>query len=120
VQLRPRQVVTAFGLIRCGFGVAFLLAPRRLARGEDLLMTRSFAVRELVLGVGGLRAAPEDAGDWARLGALVDAGDAAAAAAAVSRRVPLGRMALLTALGGLAVEGWAARELHRSPGPARA
>jgi hypothetical protein len=107
----PRQVVTAFGAIRCGFGVAFLLAPGKLARGDDLLITRSFAVRELVIGIGGLRASHAGAADWARLGALVDAGDAAAATAAVARRVPLGIPALLTALGGLAVEAWAARQL---------
>lgn len=108
----PRQVVTLFGVIRCGFGVAFLVAPRRLARGDDVLMTRSFAVRELVLGVGGLRASPATTRDWARLGALVDAGDAAAAAVAARNRVPLSRMALLTALGGLAAEGWAAQRLQ--------
>jgi hypothetical protein len=107
----PRQAVTAFGALRIGLGVAFLAAPRRLSRGEDVLMTRGFAVRELVLGMGGVMGVSRGASDWARLGALVDLGDAAAAAIAMRRRVPMASLALLAALGGLAVETWAFREL---------
>ena len=74
-------------------------------------MTRGFAVRELVLGIGGVIGAARNASDWARLGALVDMGDAASAAIAVRRRVPMAAPALLAAVGGLAVETWALREL---------
>jgi hypothetical protein len=111
VNLAPKQIVTALGAARIGLGVAFLAAPRRLSRGEDVLMTRGFAVRELVLGIGGVMGAARDASDWARLGALVDLGDAAAAAIAVRRRVPMAAFSLLAALGGLAAETWAFREL---------
>src|SRR3954451_12818864 len=111
MRLSPLGVVKAFAVVRCGFGVAFLVAPGRLARGEDLLITRSFAVRELVIGVGGIQSDASAAAEWARLGSLVDAGDAVAAGLAVARRVPFGVPALVTALGGLALEGWAARRL---------
>jgi hypothetical protein len=111
VKLAPRQAVTAFGALRIGLGVAFLSAPRLLSRGEDVLMTRGFAVRELVLGIGGVMGAARAGSDWARLGALVDMGDAATAAIAVRRRFPMAAPALLAALGGLAVETWAFREL---------
>jgi hypothetical protein len=111
VKLAPRQAVIALGALRIGLGVAFLAAPRRLSRGEDVLMTQGFAVRELVLGIGGVMGATRGASDWARLGALVDLGDAATAAIAVRRRVPMATPALLAALGGLAVETWAFREL---------
>jgi hypothetical protein len=57
--------------------------------------------------MGGARGASE----WARLGALVDLGDAASAAIAVRRRVPMAALPLLAALGGLAAEAWAFREL---------
>jgi hypothetical protein len=111
VNLAPRQAITALGALRIGLGVAFLAAPRRLSRGEDVLMTRGFAVRELVLGIGGVMGAARGASEWARLGALVDLGDAASAAIAVRRRVPMAALGLLAALGGLAAETWAFREL---------
>jgi hypothetical protein len=111
MNLAPRQAVTAFGALRIGLGVAFLAAPRRLSRGEDVLMSRGFAVRELVLGIGAVMGGARGASDWARLGALVDLGDAASAAIAVRHRVPMAAPALLAALGGLAVETWAFREL---------
>ncbi len=47
MSVSARGVVTGFGALRIGFGFALLLAPRRLSGGEDVLMTRSFAVREL-------------------------------------------------------------------------
>ncbi len=111
MSVSTRGVVTGFGALRIGFGVALLLAPRRLSRGEDVLMTRSFAVRDLVLGVGGVTDAARAASVWARLGVLVDAGDAASAAIAVRRKVPLATWALLAAVGGLAAETWALRQL---------
>jgi hypothetical protein len=72
-------------------------------------MTRSFAVRELVLGIGGVTGARSAPTLWAGLGALVDGGDAVSAAIAVKRKVPQARLALLTAVGGLAAETWALR-----------
>jgi hypothetical protein len=111
VKLAPRQAVTTLGALRIGLGVAFWAAPRLLSRGEDVLMTRGFAVRELVLGIGGVMGAARGASDWALLGALVDMGDAASAAVAIRRRVPMATPAFLAALGGLAVEAWAFREL---------
>ena len=109
--LAPPHVVTGFGVVRVGLGIAFLVAPERLSRSEAL-MTRSFAVRELVLGVGGVARAGSGTAEWAQLGALVDLGDALAAAAAVLRRVPGATPALLAALGGLAAETWAHRNAH--------
>jgi hypothetical protein len=115
--LAPKQTVTAFGALRIGLGIVFLAAPRRLSRGEDVLMTRGFAVRELVLGIGGVMGAAGNASEWARLGALVDLGDAATAAIAVRRRVPMAAPSLLAALGGLAAEAWAFRTMT-APGAA--
>ena len=112
---RARQVITGFAALRIGLGVAFLVAPRRLSRGEDVLMTRSFAVRELALGIGGMTGATAAPAVWAGLGALVDAGDAVSAAIAVRRNVPRAGWALLTAVGGLAAEAWALRVLTTEP-----
>ncbi|HEY8763948.1 MAG TPA: hypothetical protein VIM18_07155, partial [Solirubrobacteraceae bacterium] len=81
-----KAVVGALAATRVAIGVAFVLAPGRLAPGsaatdDDTLMTRSFAVREVVLGVGGLVAVaraehhPSDVRLWAGLGALTDGGD---------------------------------------------
>jgi hypothetical protein len=111
VSVRSRQVITGFGALRIGLGVAFLVAPRRLSRGDDVLMTRSFAVRELALGIGGVTGATSAPSVWAGLGTLVDGGDAVSAASAVRRKVPLARWALLSAIGGLAAEAWALRLL---------
>ncbi len=82
-------------------------------------MTRSFAVREITLGVGGLiatsggGASPSPVRLWAGLGALTDAGDLAAALAEVRRGEPAAVPALLAA-GGLLTEGWALRASIRS------
>jgi hypothetical protein len=76
-------------------------------------MTRSFAVREMVLGVGGLLAvfgaamSPSGVRVWAGLGALTDAGDLAAALAGVRRREPSARVSALVAATGLGAELWA-------------
>jgi hypothetical protein len=116
-KMSPRLVVGAFAAIRLSIGVAFALAPDRLGGGSaatqgDPLMTRSFAVREAVLGVGGLLAVVN--GDqsrsvvrtWAGLGALTDAGDLAASLVA-GRRGPSARIPALVAAGGLLAESWA-------------
>ena len=77
-------------------------------------MTRSFAVREIALGVGGLLAAtrpdvsPSAVRLWAGLGALTDAGDLAAAFAQM-RRGERAAAPVLLAASGLLTEGWALR-----------
>ena len=113
--LTTRQVVKGFGAIRVLLGVAFAIAPKRLSRGEDVLMTRSFAVREVALGLGGLLAGPHQVRDWARAGALVDIGDIAASAAAVRRRTPMAVPSLLTAVVGFGLEIYAAHRADASP-----
>jgi hypothetical protein len=78
-------------------------------------MTRSFAVREAVLGVGGLLAVSRaDASlspvrTWAGLGAMTDAGDLAAAVTAVRRGDASARVPALVAATGLVTELWALR-----------
>ncbi len=78
-------------------------------------MTRSFAVRELVLGVGGLLAVARgdrgaaDVRVWAGLGALTDAGDLGASLVGLRRDPSSTRVPALLALTGLLCEGWAFR-----------
>jgi hypothetical protein len=116
-KMSSRLVVGAFAVMRVSIGVAFALAPDRLGGGSDTthgdpLMTRSFAVREAVLGVGGLLAAargdrsPSAIRMWAGLGALTDASDLAASLIA-GRREPSARIPALVAAGGLLAELWA-------------
>ena len=92
VDVSAKSVVRVFAGIRVAIGVAFALAPDRLngrseGRASDTLMTQSFAVREMVLGIGGLVATTRaDASSsavrmWAGLGALTDGGDVATALA---------------------------------------
>jgi len=99
-------------MCRVGIGLAFLLAPRRLnadagEAGGSTLMVRSFAVREAVLGIGGVIVAmraddqPTDVQFWAGLGALVDTGDLGTAV--VSKQAIPSLMATV----GLAAESWA-------------
>ena len=113
----PKLVVGAFAGMRVAIGVAFAVAPDQLSgrpdgTHSDTLMTRSFAVREMVLGVGGLLAvtradlSPSAVRIWAGLGALADAGDLAVSLAAV-RREPPARVPALVAAAGLLAELWA-------------
>jgi hypothetical protein len=117
-KVTARLVVGAFAVTRAAIGVAFAVAPDQLgapADGtrRDTLMTRSFAVRELVLGIGGLvavaRAEPRPSAVrlWAGLGALTDAGDLAASLAGGPRRNPATRVPALVAAMGLGAELWA-------------
>ena len=119
-----RNVVRSVAGIRLAIGIAFAVAPHRLnggssSGGHDTLMTRSFAVREITLGVGGLiatgrkSASPSPVRLWAGLGVLTDAGDLAAALAEVRRGEPAAVAALLAA-GGLLTEGWALRASGRN------
>jgi hypothetical protein len=123
VNVSAKNVVRIFAGIRVAVGVAFALAPDRLNRrsqgtGNDTLMTQSFAVREIVLGIGGLvattraDASPSAVRMWAGLGALTDGGDLAAAFAGVQRGDQTAIPALVAA-GGLAAELWALRASER-------
>ena len=112
----PRQVVGAFGLTRLAIGIAFATMPRRLTSSGstvDALMTRTFAVREMVLGFGGLLAATNagsratDLRVWAGLGALTDGGDFGAALAGSRDNSSSTRVAALVAAAGLVCEAWA-------------
>jgi len=117
VHVSSRLVVGTFAATRVAIGVAFALAPDRLntpSEGyNDTLMTRSFAVREIVLGIGGLAAVthadrdPSAVRTWAGLGALTDAGDLAASLAGGPGSNPAARLPALTAAIGLAFELWA-------------
>jgi hypothetical protein len=113
-----KAVVGAFAATRVAIGVAFALAPGRLAPGsaatdDDTLMTRSFAVREVVLGVGGLVAVaraehrPSDVRLWAGLGALTDGGDLCASVASIRRQGSSSRVPAVVAAAGLVCELWA-------------
>ena len=113
-----RAVVGAFAATRVAIGVAFAIAPGRLTRGSaatDTLMTRTFAVREVVLGVGGLLAVapadsrPSDVRLWAGLGALTDGGDLCASLASIRREASSTRVPVLVAAAGLLCELWAFR-----------
>jgi hypothetical protein len=126
-RINPRHIVGAFGAVRVAIGAAFAVAPARLGRGlpgtpTADLMTRSFAVREAVLGAGGLLAAswanasPSAVRTWAGLGALTDAGDLAASVIAVRRGDASARVPALVAAAGLTAELWALRTAaRRSP-----
>jgi hypothetical protein len=119
VDARARTVVGAFAATRVAIGVAFAIAPRltsgSAASSGDTLMTRSFAVREVVLGVGGLLAvarADSRASDirlWAGLGALTDGGDLCASLAGLRRQPSSARVPALVAAAGLVCELWAFR-----------
>jgi hypothetical protein len=118
-RMSPVFVVGAFGGTRIAIGIAFALVPDRLTGPLDgppsTLMTRSFAVRELVLGVGGVFAAanadawPSAVRMWAALGALTDAADLAAAVVDARRGDPSVRASALVAATGFVAEFWAFR-----------
>jgi len=122
-----RAVVGAFAATRVAIGVAFALAPGQLVRAsaataEDTLMTRSFAVREIVLGVGGLVAVaraeprPSDVRLWAGLGALTDSGDLCASVASIRREGSASRVPAVVAAAGLLCELWAFCAATPDPG----
>ena len=115
-EAHQRQIVAALAVMRVAIGAAFAFAPNRLDGREvhsraDTLMTRSFAVREVTLGVGGLLAtvgagsSPRTVRMWAGLGALTDGGDLAASLAGVRRDEPSAWVPALVAAAGLVAEG---------------
>ena len=114
------MIVGGFGAMRVAIGAAFAIAPARLGKPSNgtptaNLMTRSFAVREAVLGIGGLLAVRQTSVSspavrtWAGLGALTDAGDLAASLVAVRRGDSSARVPALVAGAGLVTELWALR-----------
>jgi len=124
VNARSRAIVGVFAAARVAIGIACAVAPRRLSgasSADAALMTRSFAVRELVLGVGGLLAVtraqchPTDVRVWAGLGALTDGGDLCAAVAGLRDGRRTAAPAVVAALG-LVCESWAYRAAPRERG----
>jgi hypothetical protein len=82
-----RQVVRMLAVARVAVGAAALVAPRRSASlvfGDEArsrafaMIMRSFAVRDLVLGLGTLRALDQDRDpkSWVQAAAVTDAVDA--------------------------------------------
>jgi hypothetical protein len=128
--LTPRVVVGVFAGLRVGIGVAVAIAPDRTGTAEvasagATLMTRSFAIREVVLGVGGLLCVARDDGPsalrtWAALGVLTDIGDLTASVASARGGHRSARLAAVAAAMGLVAEGWAFAESRVSPSPSTA
>jgi peptidoglycan/LPS O-acetylase OafA/YrhL len=123
-----KGVVGAFAVARVVIGVAFAFAPSRVSGGpasadDAILMTRSFAVREVALGVGGLLALaqadrrPSDVRLWAALGAFTDGGDLCAALASTRSEASSARVPALVATAGLLCELWAFRALTPTRAP---
>ena len=82
-----RRVIALLSIARVGVGTALLLAPQRMGRNwvgsvaEDpraALVIRGFGARDLVLGLGTLRAMSRDEplAGWVQMAALGDACDA--------------------------------------------
>jgi len=117
-KVSPRFIVGVFAGLRAAIGVAFFIAPDRL-RGPSqeppgaTLMARSFAVRETVLGVGGMLAVARRDDSlsavrtWAGLGALTDIGDLGASLADINQSEQPALVPALMAATGLLVELWA-------------
>jgi hypothetical protein len=106
----------AFG--RVLFGLAMLLAPRRLLlRGPDtdapgmlVWMARSFGIRDVVLGAGALveLSDPEPDGRWVTAGAVADSADAVAAVVWRDELGPAGTATTLSIAVPAAAAGWKA------------
>jgi len=125
VNARPRTIVGVFAAARVAIGIAGAVAPRRLSvasSADAALMTRSFAVREVVLGVGGLLAVaraqrhPTDVRVWAGLGALTDGGDLCASVAGLRRDGRRTAAPAVVAALALICESWAYRAAPREHG----
>ena len=110
----------ALAVARVAIGVAFIRPAARGTGGAaptpgDTLMRRSFAIREFVLGVGGLLAVagagrrPSNVRLWAGLGTLTDSGDLWAALAGHREEGWSAHVPALAATAGLACELWALR-----------
>lgn len=110
----------AYALTRVGAGLALVVAP---ALGGRLLgdttarhSVRLMGVRDALLGIDALLAAPESP-SWRRsmaLCAVADAADAVVSAGRIRRGEPVALVVAMTAAAGAATGWWAARS--RSPG----
>ena len=117
-RVSPGFVVGMFAVLRVVIGAVFMIAPDRVTGPSErspgaTLMTRSFAVREVVLGLGGL-VAVAGRGDslpairmWAGLGALTDIGDLVASLTESKKRRASALVPALVAAAGLVGELWA-------------
>jgi hypothetical protein len=95
-----RQIVRMIAVGRVVIGVLALAAPRRIdsslfgvrSSGALTMATRMLGARDLVLGLGTLRALDQDVdpATWAKAGAAADGADAVAAVLALGR-VPASR-----------------------------
>ena len=117
-RVSPRFIVGVFAGLRVAIGLAFIIAPDRLSgpsrqSPDATLMTRSFAVREAVLGVGGMLAAAKRDDSlsavrtWAGLGALTDIGDLGSSLVGPTLDTQPVLVPALMAATGLLVELWA-------------
>ncbi len=118
-KVSPRFIVGVVAGLRVAIGICFVVAPDQLTEASGgprgaTLMTRSFAVREAVLGIGGLLAVARTDDSlsavrtWAGLGALTDIGDLGASlAASASGREQSSRVPALVSATGLLAELWA-------------
>ncbi len=117
-RVSPGLVVGVFAALRVVIGAVFMIAPDRATGPSErtagaTLMTRSFAVREAVLGVGGLVAVARQGESlpairtWAGLGALTDFGDLVASLIEAKKSDTSVRVPALVAAAGFLGELWA-------------
>lgn len=114
-----RHVVRMLAMVRIAIGVVAFVAPRRagaLAFGAQTpspafeQVTRAFGARDVVLGVGTLRALDRDvdAEGWARMSAACDASDVAASLLWVRRGSTWRAVVAGTTAAAAATLGWRA------------
>jgi hypothetical protein len=117
-KVSPRFIVGVFAGLRVAIGVLFMIFPHRRSgpsgqSSDGTLMTRSFAVREAVLGIGGMLAVTKRDDSlsavrtWAGLGALTDIGDLGVSLAGAKQGTQPVLVPALFAATGLLVELWA-------------
>jgi len=108
-----RKALRAYGFMRVGIGLAFLVAPRwflgkwigpTAATPAGLFLGRMFGARDAVLGAGTVAAARTGSGmrTWAMVGAAADASDAVLSLSAMGR-LPKRGLALAAASASLGV-----------------
>jgi hypothetical protein len=125
--MKPRQVARGVALGRVAFGVAMLVAPKRVASGwvgaahaerpAVQALMRSIGVRDLVIGMIALHTLdhPEVGPRWQATCAAVDAVDLIATVAAAGDLPLAGVMGTSLVAGGAAAAGlWCSRELKQS------
>lgn len=113
-----RAVARMVAMARIGIGVVLLAAPTTVGRpwvGEPArtpgarLVLRTLGGRDLVLGLGALRALGEGDGSaegWVRAGAAADAGDAAAGLIGLRGLPSPARWGVIASAATAAAVGW--------------